>query len=44
MSGERQRERETQNPTQAPGSELSALDAGLERDAGLEPMNWEIMT
>ena len=36
---ERGRERETQNPKQAPGSELSA-----EPDAGLELVNHEIMT
>ena len=36
---EEQRERETQNLKQAPGSELSA-----ESDAGLEPMSCEIMT
>ena len=33
-----QRERETQNPMQAPGS------VSTEPDAGLEPMNHEIMT
>ena len=37
--GERQRERETQNLKQVPGSELSA-----ESDAGLELTNREIMT
>ena len=36
--GEGQRERETQNLKQAPGSELS------EPDAGFENMNCEIMT
>ena len=34
MSKERQKERETQNPKEAPGSELSA-----ESDAGLELPN-----
>ena len=38
--GQRERERETQNPKQAPGSELAAQ----EPDAGLEPMNCEITT
>ena len=38
---ERQRERETQRLKQAPGSELSAQ---TEPDAGVEPMNLEIMT
>ena len=38
-AGEGQRERETQNPKQAPGSELSA-----EADAGLELTDHEIMT
>ena len=38
--GEGQRERETQNPKQAPGSELSAT----EPDAGLEPTNHKIVT
>ena len=37
--GEGQRERETQNPKQAPGSELSA-----EPDTGLELTDREIMT
>ena len=37
--GEEQRERETLNPTQAPGSELSA-----EPNAGLELTNSEIVT
>ena len=37
--GEGQKEKETQNPKQAPGSELSA-----ELDSGLKPTNWEIMT
>ena len=37
--GQKERERETQNPKQAPGSELSA-----EPDVGLEPTNCEIMT
>ena len=37
-AGEGQRERETQNPKQAPGSELSEPNAGLERT------NREIMT
>ena len=35
-----QRERETQNPKQAPGSELVCT----EPDMGLKPMNCEIMT
>ena len=39
QAGEGQRERETQNPKQAPGSELSA-----EADTGLEPMSPEIIT
>ena len=39
MSGEGQRERETQSPKQAPGSELSA-----EPDVGLELTDCEIMT
>ena len=39
VGGGRQRERETQSPKQAPGSELSA-----EPDVGLEPTNHEIMT
>ena len=38
--GEGQRERETQNPQQAPGSELSAQSPMR----GLEPTNREIMT
>ena len=38
--GEGQRERETQNAKQAPGSELSAQSL----DVGLELMNPEIMT
>ena len=38
-AGEEQRERETQNLKQAPGSELSA-----EPDVGIELMNREIMT
>ena len=38
--GEGQRERETQNPKQAPGSELSAQSP----DAGLELTDREIMT
>ena len=38
--GRAERERETQNPKQAPGFELSAQKP----DAGLEPMNHEIMT
>ena len=37
--GGAERERETQNLKQAPGSELSA-----EPDAGLKPTNREIMT
>ena len=37
--GEGQREKETQNPRQAPGSELSA-----QSDAGLELTNCEIVT
>ena len=40
QTGEGQREGETQNPKQAPGSKLSAQ----EPDAGLEPTNCEIMT
>ena len=40
--GEEHRERETQNPKQAPGSELSAQST--EPDAGLEPTNPEIVT
>ena len=40
--GEEQRERETQNPKQAPGSRLRAVST--EPDAGLELMNLEIMT
>ena len=39
--GEKQRERETQNLKQAPGSELSAQSLP---DKGLEPTNHEIMT
>ena len=39
--GEGQRERETQNPKQALGSELFV---STEPDAGLEPTNCEIMT
>ena len=38
--GEGQRERETQNLKQAPGSELSAQRP----EVGLEPVNHEIMT
>ena len=38
--GEGQRERETQNPQQAPGSELSAQ----EPDVGLEILNCKVMT
>ena len=38
MMGEGQRERETQNPKQAPVSELS------EPDTGFRPTNREIMT
>ena len=38
-AGEGQRERNTQNPKQAAGSELSA-----QSDAGLELRSWEIMT
>ena len=37
--GEAKRERETQNPKQAPDSVLSA-----EPDVGLELTNWEIVT
>ena len=37
---ERERERETQNPKQAPGSELSAQSPMV----GLEPTNREITT
>ena len=40
--GEGQREKETENPKQAPGSELSAQST--EPDAGLELTNHEIMT
>ena len=39
-AGEGQRERETQNPKQTPGSELS----DTEPDVGLELTNREIMT
>ena len=39
-SGGGQKERETQNPKQVPGSELSALSP----DAGLELTNCDIMT
>ena len=39
-AGEGQRERETQNPKQAPGSELS----GTEPDMGPEPTDCETMT
>ena len=39
--GEGHREREMQNPKQAPGSELSAQSR---MDAGLEPTDCEIMT
>ena len=39
---ERQRERETQDPKQAPGSELSAQSPT--RDAGLKLMSHEIKT
>ena len=39
QAGEGQRERETKNPKQAPGFELSAQST----DAGLEPTNREIM-
>ena len=42
QAGQGQRERETQNPKQAPGSELQAVS--IEPDAGLEPTNREIMT
>ena len=42
--GEGQRERETQNPKQAPGSELQALSVTTEPDAGLELTDREIMT
>ena len=38
-AGEEQRERETQNPKQAPGSKLSA-----ELDTGLKPTSHEIIT
>ena len=40
--GEGQRERESQNPKQAPGSELQAVST--EPDAGLGLMNREIVT
>ena len=36
-----QRERDTQNPKQAPGSELAV---STEPDTGLEPTNHEIMS
>ena len=39
---EGQRERETQNPKQAPGSELQAVST--EPNAGLKLRNHEIMT
>ena len=39
--GEGQRERETQNPQQTPGSELFV---SVEPDGGLKPTNCEIMT
>ena len=39
--GKRQKERKTQDPKQAPGSELSAQSP---TDAGLEPTNREIVT
>ena len=38
--GEGQREKETQNPKQAPGSE----PLSTEREAGLELLNCEILT
>ena len=41
QAGEGQKERETQNLKQAPGSELAV---STEPDAGLEPTNREIMT
>ena len=41
-AGEKQRERETRNPKQAPGSRLQAVSA--EPDAGLEPTNCKSMT
>ena len=40
--GEGLRERETQNPREAPSSGLWAV--GTEPDVGLEPVNPEIMT
>ena len=40
-SGEGQREKETQNPKQAPGSEQ---EFSTEPDTGLEPTDREIMT
>ena len=42
--GEGQRERETQNLKQVPGSELSAQSPTGKGWAGLELMNCEIMT
>ena len=39
--GEGLRERETQNPKQTPGSELTV---STEPNVGLEPMNREIMS
>ena len=42
MGRERERERETQNLKQAPGSRLQAVSP--EPDAGLELTNCEIMT
>ena len=41
--GERQREKETRNPKQAPGSE-QAVSTETELDVGLEPTNREFMT
>ena len=42
QTGEGQRQRETQNLKQAPGSELQAVST--EPDAGLEPTKHGIMT
>ena len=39
--GEGQREKETQNPKEAPGSEQAV---STEPDVGLKPINREIMT
>ena len=42
VSGGGQRERETQNPKQAPGSSLPAVST--EPNVGLEPTSHEILT